>query len=70
MATVMAARFNPLIRAQDERLWAEEKPSKVARGAAACTLIHLAFAVVRKKLPFDPSYCETSAGAIVITPRR
>jgi transposase len=67
MATLTAARFNPLIRAQYERLRATGKPSKVARCAAARKLIHLAFAVVTKKHAFDPSYRATSAGAVVGT---
>ena len=56
MATLTAARFHPLIRTQDERLRAAGKPPKVARCAAARKLIHLAFAVVTKKRPFDPAY--------------
>ncbi len=56
MATLTAARFNPLIRTQDERLRAAGTPPKVARCAAARKLIHLAFAVVTTKRPFDPAY--------------
>ena len=56
MATLTAARFNPLIRTQYERLRAAGKPPKVARCAAARKLMHLAFAVVTKKQPFDPAY--------------
>jgi transposase len=56
MATLAAARFNPVIRAQYERLRAAGKPAKVARCAAARKLMHLAFAVVRKRRPFDPNY--------------
>lgn len=67
LATLTAARFNPLIRAQYERLRAAGKPSKVARCAAARKLIHLAFAVVTKKHPFDPSYRAASAGTVVGT---
>lgn len=56
MATFTAARFNPLIRTQYERLRAAGKPPKVARCAAARKLLQLAFAVVTKKRPFDPAY--------------
>jgi transposase len=56
MATLTAARYNPVIRAQYERLRAAGKPVKVARCAAARKLIHLAFAVVTKKQSFDPTY--------------
>jgi transposase len=63
MATMSAARFNPLIRAQYERLRAAGKPSKVARCAAARKLLHLAYAVVTKRRPFDPSYGREGAAA-------
>ena len=56
LATLSAARCNPVIRAQYERLRAAGKPPKVARGAAARKLLHLAYAVVRKGVPFDPDY--------------
>ena len=56
LATLTAARFNPVIRAQYERLRAAGKPPKVARCAAARKLLHLAFVVVTKKQPFDPDY--------------
>jgi transposase len=64
MATLTAARFNPVIRVQYERLRAAGKPSKVARCAAARKLLHLAFAVVTKKRPFDPSYRMASTGVV------
>jgi transposase len=56
LATLSAARFNPVIKAQYERLRAAGKPSKVARCAAARNLLHLAWAVVTKRQPFDPAY--------------
>jgi len=56
MATLSAARCNPLIRAQYQRLRAAGKPKKVARCAAARKLLHLAYAVVTKREPFDPDY--------------
>lgn len=56
MATLAAARFNPVIRTQYQRLRAAGKPSKVARCAAARKLMHLAYAVVTKGHPFDPAY--------------
>mgnify|MGYP000911936206 CR=1 FL=1 len=56
LATLTAARFNPVIRAQYERLRAAGKPPKVARCAAARKLLHLAFAVVTNKRAFDPAY--------------
>lgn len=56
MATLSAARHNPLIRAQYERLRAAGKPTKVARCACARKLLHLAYAVVTKGQEFDPHY--------------
>ena len=56
MATLSAARHNPVIGAQYQRLRAAGKPAKVARCAAARKLLHLAYAVVRKGERFDPDY--------------
>jgi transposase len=56
LATLSAARFNPIIKAHYERLRAAGKPAKVARCAAARKLLHLAWAVVTKGHPFDPAY--------------
>lgn len=56
LATLTAARFNPTIKAQYQRLRAAGKPPKVARCAAARKLLHLAYAVVSKRQPFDPHY--------------
>jgi hypothetical protein len=56
MATLSAARYNPVIGAQYQRLRAAGKPSKVARCAAARKLLHLAYAVVTKRQAFDPHY--------------
>jgi transposase len=55
-ATINAARFNPIIKAFDERLRAAGKPCNVARCAAARTLLVLLYAVVQKQQPFDPTY--------------
>jgi len=64
MATLSAARHNPLIRAQYQRLRAAGKPSKVARCAAARKLMHLAYAVVTKGERFDPHYRTRPARAV------
>lgn len=58
LATLTAARFNPMIKAHYDRLRAAGKPPKVARCAAARKLLHLAWAVVTKGQPFDPDYAE------------
>jgi transposase len=56
LATLTAARFNPVIKAHYERLRAAGKPAKVARCAAARKLLHLAWAIATKRQPFDPAY--------------
>jgi transposase len=56
MATLTAARFNPVIKSFYHRLREAGKPEKVARCAAARKLLHIAWAVVKKDQPFDPHY--------------
>jgi transposase len=56
LATLSAARHNPVIRPFYQRLCAAGKPKKVARCAAARKLLQLAWAVVKHKRPFDPAY--------------
>jgi len=56
LATLSAARYNPLIKPFYERLRAAGKPEKVARCAAALKLLHLAWAVATKDQDFDPDY--------------
>ncbi len=56
LATLNAARFNPVIRDFYERLRAAGKPAKVARCAAARKLLQIAWAVVTKRRPFAPAY--------------
>ena len=56
LATLSAARYNPDIRAQYERLREKGKPIKVARCACARKLLHVAYALVRKGECFDPEY--------------
>lgn len=56
LATLSAARHNPVIRPFYERLCAAGKPKKVARCAAARKLLQLTWAVVKKGQPFDPAY--------------
>jgi transposase len=58
LATLSAARHNPVIHAFYARLRAAGKPKKVARCAAARKLLHLAWAVVKKQRPFDRAYHE------------
>jgi transposase len=68
LATLSAARHNPVIRSFYQRLCAAGKPKKVARCAAARKLLLLAWAVVKQQRPFDPAYqaklnAEPRAGA-------
>ena len=61
MATLSAARHNPLIRAHYQRLRAAGKPVKVARCAAARKLLHIAYAVVTKREMFNPHFGKQAA---------
>jgi transposase len=56
LATLSAARHNPVIRSFYQRLCAAGKPKKVARCAAARKLLQLAWAVVKQQRRFDPAY--------------
>jgi transposase len=56
MATLSAAQHNPAIKAFYRRLRDAGKPPKVARCAAARTLLHLVWVVGTKHQPFDPEY--------------
>jgi transposase len=56
LATLSATQHNPPIRTFYLRLRAAGKPKKVARCAAARKLLHLAWAVARTGIPFDPAY--------------
>jgi transposase len=56
LATLSAARYNPVIKRFYDRLRAAGKPVKVARCAAARKLLHLAFAVATNQEDFDPLY--------------
>jgi len=51
-----AIRYNPIIKAQRNRLLAQGKPKMVAVGAAMRKLLHLAYGVLKHNKPFDPAY--------------
>jgi transposase len=51
-----AIRYNPIIKAQRDRLLAQGKPKMVAVGAAMRKLLHLAYGVLKHNQPFDPAY--------------
>jgi transposase len=61
LATLSAARYNPLITPFYQRLRAAGKPPKVARCAAARKLLHLAWAVGRTGRAFDPAHVQGHA---------
>jgi transposase len=61
LASLSAARYNPVIRCFYQRLRAAGKPPKVAHCAAARKLLHLAWAVVTKRRGFDPHVCQPPA---------
>ncbi|MGI8689704.1 MAG: IS110 family transposase [Thermomicrobiales bacterium] len=56
MATLAAVRYNPALKAFYTRLRAADKPSKVARCAAARKLLHLAWALVTKRQRYQSNY--------------
>ena len=58
LATLSAARYNPVIRTFYQRLRAAGKSCKVARCAAARKLLHIAWALIKKQTLFDPSYSQ------------
>ncbi len=53
MATLSAAQTNPIIKTFYDRLRAGDKPIKVARCVATRKLLHIAWAVVTKRQPFE-----------------
>ena len=54
MATLVATRHNPVIRAYYQRLCAAGKPSRVARIAAAHKLLIILNAMVKQQQPWQP----------------
>ncbi len=58
LATLSAARYNPVIKPFYDRLRDAGKLMKVARCAADRKLLHLAFAVVKQNEDFDPLYTQ------------
>lgn len=56
MPALVAWQHNPAIRAFCERLKANGKNGKAIACAAMRKLIHLAFAVLKSGVPFDPNY--------------
>jgi transposase len=67
MATLSAARYNPVLKTFYTRLREAGKPTKVARCAVARKLLHLAFAVVTKGQDFDPSFQKLPSPKLVET---
>lgn len=61
LATLSAARYNPVIKPFYDRLRLAGKPMKVARCAAARKLLLLAYALVQHQIDFDPLYQQPHA---------
>lgn len=55
LATLAAARCNPVIKKFYDHLREAGKPMKVARCACARKLLHSAFAIVTSEQAFDPN---------------
>mgnify|MGYP001797815546 CR=1 FL=1 len=56
MPAIVAMKHNPIIRSLAQRLEKEGKPKKVIICAAMRKLLHIAFGVVKHRIPFDPTY--------------
>jgi transposase len=56
MASLSAARYNPVTQPLYVRLRAKGKSAKLAHCAVARKLLHVAWAVVTKRQPFDPTF--------------
>lgn len=53
---ITALRFNPIVKQFAARLAAKGKSKGVIRVAAMRKLIHIAYGVLKNKIPFDPNY--------------
>lgn len=56
MGAVVAARYNPLIRRQYERLLERGKAKMSALGAAMKKLVQIAYGVLKHQRPYDPQW--------------
>lgn len=56
MPAKSAIRFNPVVKALNERLIENNKPYKLRVGAAMRKLLHLMFGVLKTGKPFDSAY--------------
>jgi len=55
---ITAMRWNPIVKAQSERLEKKGKIPMVIVGAAMRKLVHLAYGVLKTGKPFDPNYLQ------------
>lgn len=65
LASLSATRCNPLVAPFPQRLRDAGESMKVARCTAACKLLHLAWAVISKRQPFQASVSLLQASAVV-----
>lgn len=56
MPTLVAMRYNPLIKAFYQRLRAAGKPPMAALCACMRKLLHLIYGVLKHRMPFDPNW--------------
>lgn len=56
MPALVAIRYNPIVKALAARLKARGKCRMSIVGAAMRKLVHLAFGVLKHRMPFDPNY--------------
>ena len=62
MPAMVAARWNPIVKAFYERLIKAGKTEMVALGACMRKLLHIAYGVLKNKEVFDPDYLTAKAG--------
>ena len=55
MPAIVAKQYNPALKAFYERLIQRGKPPMLALGAVMRKLVHIAFGVLKNRIPFDPA---------------
>jgi transposase len=60
MASVVAIRFNPHVKAVYDRLVARGKSKMAALGAAMRKLVHLCFGVLKNRKPYEHNYAKSA----------
>lgn len=60
MPTLVAKRYNPVVKTFSERLLENGKLKCVITGACMRKLLHIVFGVLKNDIPFDPNYAVSS----------